>query len=230
MRISANLIICRNEGIYKTLRKFGFPKNKLTVIDTGVDFYKVYNHKILKKYNFDGVFLGRLHFLKGIFDLPKIWFYVTQELPEARLAVIGSGNTKTLKSLNNKIKALGVSKNIKILGPLVDSQMLDILKTAKVFLFTDYEAGFSLATSEAMAAGIPVVAYDLPIFGSIYKKGFIKVPKGNKKLAAKAIIKLLNNKELREALGRQGVEQARELDRKNTEQDFLGIINNEVNS
>lgn len=224
IKFKADLIICRNLDIFKNLKKSGFDVKKLRVIDTGVDFERVYKHKVSQNYDFDGLFLGRLHFLKGVFDLPAIWSYVAAELPLAKLAIIGSGTIKNIKFLKQQIKEKKVEKNIQVLGPLPDNKMLDILKTAKVFLFTDLEAGFSLSTAEAMAAGIPVIAYNLPIFGSIYQKGFIKVPEGDVKQAAVQIIRLLRDGKLRQTLGQQGIDQARLLDRKKTAQDFWKLV------
>jgi len=83
-----------------------------------------------------------------------------------------------------------------------------VLKSSKVFLFTDKEAGFSLATAEAMAAGLPVVAYHSPLFGQVYKKGFITVAQNDQKAFSQAVIRLLNNSKLRKTLSRQALKQA----------------------
>jgi glycosyltransferase involved in cell wall biosynthesis len=224
-RINANIIICRNQGIYQTIKRFGFCPSKLRVIDTGVDFYKVANHKITKKYNYDGLFLGRLQLLKGVFDLPTIWAHVIQELPSARLAIIGSGTSKDISKLKEIIQRAGLKRNIKILGVLPDNDMLDVLKSSKIFLLTDYEAGFSLAAAEAMSAGLPVVAYNLPIFGQTYKKGFITVQREEKQQMAIQIIRLLKNSSLRQSLGKLALSQAKLLDRSRTMTSFLKLIN-----
>jgi len=225
MRLKADIIICRNRRIFSTLEKLGFAKSRLKIINTGVDFNKVNSHKISKYYNFDSLFLGRLHRLKGVFDLPEIWSEVTKAIPNAQLAIVGSNFANNKKLLEKEFKKLKLQKNITIFGTVEDEKMLDILKTSKLFLFCDYEAGFSLAAAELMSAGKPVVAYNLPIFGDIYKKGFITVPKGEKEQMAKTIITLLKNAKRRESLGKSALVQAKKLDISKTIKSFRRIIN-----
>jgi len=226
MRLKADIIICRNRRIFSTLEKLGFAKSRLKIINTGVDFNKVNSHKISKYYNFDSLFLGRLHRLKGVFDLPEIWSEVTKAIPNAQLAIVGSNFANNKKLLEKEFKKLKLQKNITIFGTVEDEKMLDILKTSKLFLFCDYEAGFSLAAAELMSAGKPVVAYNLPIFGDIYKKGFITVPKGEKEQMAKTIITLLKNAKRRESLGKSALVQAKKLDISKTIKSFrpIGLI------
>lgn len=227
MRVNANLIICRNKDVFSSLSKT-FPKSRLKIIDTGVDFYKVYKHKIHKKYYFDAIFIGRLHWQKGVFDLPKIWVQVIAELPDSKLAIIGSSTKQNLSLLKSAIKKTKTEKNIAILGNVTDDEKLDILKSAKIFLFCDYEAGFSLAVAEAMAAKVPVIGYSLPIFGSVYKKGFVKVPIGNTENMARETIKILKNPGLAQKIAEDGIEQARLLDQSKTARDFLKILNDKT--
>lgn len=225
IRISADIIICRNSTIYDQLKQYGFNTLKLRTIATGVDFHKINNHIISRKYNYDGVFIGRLNLLKGILDIPAIWQKVTRQVPNAKLAIIGSTNTKEAQLLQRKLTDYKLNNNVKIMGTVPETELLDILKCSKVFLMTDYEAGFSLATSEAMAAGVPVIAYDLPIFGAIYKKGYISTKAGDTSQMAEGIVKLLKNPPLRKKLSNECLSEAKKLDISKTKQAFGRIVN-----
>lgn len=207
----ADIVFALNENIFQILRQKRFLKAKLKILGTGVDFDKIKKHQIGRNYFFEAVFLGRLHKTKGVFDLPGIWWRVTQSLPKARLAIIGEGTKSILKGLKTQIVKRKLKENVEVLGFLPKEQVFDILKTAKVFLFTDYEAGWGLAIAEAMACGLPVVGYNLPIFGDIFKKGYLAVKLGDKDAFAEKIIFLLKNSRERKKLSNQALSQAQAL-------------------
>ena len=79
-----------------------------------------------------------------------------------------------MEKLKHKIVLAKLSKNIRLIGHLNDRELIfKYLKSSKILLFLDHEAGFGLVAAEAMAAGLPVISYNLPIFGNVYKKGFM---------------------------------------------------------
>jgi len=66
-----------------------------------------------------------------------------------------------------------------------------VLKSSKIFILPSYNESWALVVCEAMACGLPVVAYDLPVFEEVYKKGMILIPIGDIDKFAGAILKLL---------------------------------------
>jgi len=228
IRLNADLIVSVSETTTGTLKQFGFAHGKLATVSNGVDFSKINRVKNTKKYNFDAVFLGRFHPSKGIFDLPEIWQEVIKIKPNANLAIIGSGFPQILKKLKDEIVIRNLENNIEILESLSENQVITVLKGAKMFLFTDHEAGFSLATAEAMATGLPVIAYDLPVFKEIYKKGAINVPLSDKKSFARGVISLLKNQSLRFKLGMHARKQAKVFDWSKSTKQFVNLINEKV--
>jgi glycosyltransferase involved in cell wall biosynthesis len=52
-------------------------------------------------------------------------------------------------------------------GPLDDFGLAAALKNARALLFPSHAEGFGIPLTEALAAGVPVVASDLPVFGEI---------------------------------------------------------------
>lgn len=90
--------------------------------------------------------------------------------------------------------------------------LFDVLKNTKLLLFTDHEAGFGLIVAEAMNAGLPVVAYNLPIFGEVYKQGYVSVPLGNTEKFASEILSFLNDPKRYETLKSLAKRQAEAFD------------------
>jgi glycosyltransferase involved in cell wall biosynthesis len=59
-----------------------------------------------------------------------------------------------------------------------------------------------------MACGLPVVAYDLPVYHEIFKHGLVTVPLKDFKHFSEEVISLLENDERRQLLGDEGRNQA----------------------
>ena len=170
------------------------------------------------------MFLGRLHPTKGIFDLIPIWKEVVSDLPKARLAVIGGGQEYLSDYLQKLIQKEGLSENVFLLGVIPDKKVFSLMKKAKVFLFTDHEAGWGLAVAEAMVCGLTVVGYDNGLLGTVYKAGFRKVPLGNHHRFANETKQLLRERSVRVKLAREAKRQAMKLDWERTSRKFSLIL------
>jgi glycosyltransferase involved in cell wall biosynthesis len=75
-----------------------------------------------------------------------------------------------------------------------------------------------------MACGLPVLAYDLDIFGSVYVKGFATVPIYEKDRFAAKLIGLLEDEQQRLAMGKEAVEQAKSLDWETVTTHFSNLL------
>lgn len=198
----ADKIITLNENSKSELTKHGFKDKKLSVLPAGVNIEKIKKIKSTKLL-YDAVFVGRMHVTKGILDLPLIWKKVRDKKPDSILIIIGEKNKKILQKLNEQISKLKLQKNMRILGKVEDKTLYKYLKSSKVFLFTDKEAGFSMATLEAMASGTPVIGYDIGILGTVFKKGYIKIPDGNIPKFSAAVLNIITNAKLRAKLSQE---------------------------
>lgn len=86
---------------------------------------------------------------------------VIKEYPEATLKIYGDGILKG--NLQAEITQLGLSNKAFLMGNTND--VMDVLKTADLFvLSSDYE-GMPNALMEAMAVGIPCISTDCPCGG-----------------------------------------------------------------
>jgi glycosyltransferase involved in cell wall biosynthesis len=226
IKAKANLILVLNRDLQKELESLGFSLRKMVVLGGGVDFNAINSFQSQRTRNYDGVFLGRLHPSKGVFDLVPIWKEVTKILPKAHLAVIGFGHKEIVEELKNKIRETGLADNITLRGFLPQGMVLSILKRSKVFLFTDHEAGFGLAVAEAMAAGLPVVGWDIGILGNVFKNGFLKAALDDHRTFASHILTLLTNKDMRLKLSKMAQKEASYMDWTKTSKKFERILKN----
>jgi glycosyltransferase involved in cell wall biosynthesis len=55
-----------------------------------------------------------------------------------------------------------------VLGPVPHDELPVLVAAAEVFAFPSTEEGFGLAAMEALAAGVPLVTSDLPVFREVF--------------------------------------------------------------
>ena len=207
-----DLIIVVNPLTKKMLSGMGFNVSKIRVNPNGIDIDYFRNVEPDKKIRYDGIFLARLHPSKGIFDLIKIWKLVCKKIPNIKLAVIGGGNKKIIEELERQIITAGLADNIDVLGYLENDKAFGIVKSSKVFISPSHEEGFGIAILEAMACGLPVVAWDLPVYREVFPKGIIRVPENDISRFASVIIELLEDENKRKLLVEDAKNQAKEYD------------------
>jgi glycosyltransferase involved in cell wall biosynthesis len=104
------------------------------------------------------VYTGRLDRAKGLTDLVAAWEELAAQRPQARLWLAGEGPYH--EDLEGQIEARGLSGRVVLAG--VFDSVDELLAAADVFVLPSQEEGMSLALLEAMAAGVPVVASDIP--------------------------------------------------------------------
>ena len=143
--------------------------------------------------------VGRLHPDKGQGDLLEAFAQLKND--EWRLVFLGDGPSKG--ELIKKRKELNLVERVSFLGTVaeVDSWYY----SSSIFAFTSYNEGFPNALSEAMHASLACVSYDCvsgPKEMIDHQVTGLLVPVGDIDSMAKALDRLIENKDLCEELGR----------------------------
>ena len=181
----ADKIIVPSEYLKKIVGTWGAGNNKIIVV------YNAFKNESIsaaegvsaagKSYI---VSAGRLVPWKG-FD---VLIEIIKELPEEiKLKIIGSGPDR--KKLEFKIKNLGLSERIDLVGQLPHQEFLQCLAGAEIFVLNTAYEGLSHVILEAMACGIPVITTDIGGNPEVIKSGYngILVEYNNKEQFKKAI-------------------------------------------
>lgn len=197
------ILVLNSEDKINLIKERGLDRLKINVVNGGIDYKHIESLKVDQKI-YDGVFLGRFHAQKGIFDLIKIWKLVSNKQPNAKLCIIGGGDVSLMEQAQALIQENNLSNNIKLAGPKFNDERFLFLKSSRIFLCPSYYESFAIVIAEAMACGLPVVAYDLPIYKDIYNKNILTIPLGDIDQFADAIIKFLENEKLRLSFGLEG--------------------------
>ncbi len=209
-----------------TLLARGVDPHAVTVVTMGVDdreFERVTVGPETPKY--DGIFLGRLHPQKGLFDLVKIWRAVCDARPEAKLGIIGGGSDWWFSKLREAIEENGLSGNVDLLGFKQGAEKIALLKNAGCFCMPSHYESFGQVAVEAMACGLPVVAYELDIYKEIFDGGMVTLAQGDFGGFALQVLKVLGDAGYRGALAEQARKVSARFDWEAIARQELALIN-----
>ena len=160
----------------------------------GVNYKKILKtgKSIIKK-QYDAIFMKRFQAVKGIYDLIEIWKKIVKKNKKARLLLIGDGPAENdIKKIINQAK---LNKNIKFAGVVYDfARKIKLLKQSKIFVLPSYEENWAIVIGEAMAAGLPVIVYDLPELRKVWGKNINYIKLKNTNDFADKIFQILNDK------------------------------------
>ncbi|MEO3406175.1 glycosyltransferase family 4 protein [Mucilaginibacter sp. CAU 1740] len=153
------------------------------------------------------VFTGSLMQKKGIYQLAKAWNIVNQNIPDARLFVLGKGPQKKVEAyLNEAAKSSVIFK-----GHVAADELYADLSGAAVAVFPSYSEAFALAPLEAMACGTAVINSNRTSGPELIDDGVngLLIDPDNVNGLADAILSLLKDPELCLKLGRAGNEKVK---------------------
>ncbi|MCL5884786.1 MAG: glycosyltransferase family 4 protein [Deltaproteobacteria bacterium] len=144
---------------------------------------------------------------KNVEGVIRAFMLLVDDFPELRLVVAG-GRYTTLDMVDRwKADPRLAGRLIEISSPS-DGEILRLLSRAKAFVFPSFAEGFGLPPLEAMAAGVPVVCSDIPVFREVYGEAVLYVDPNRPESIAAALRALLVDPSLSADLRAGGKKQA----------------------
>jgi len=110
--------------------------------------------------------VGRIDEGKGTSELLSAWEGIISDHPTARLEIAGEGSLRS--SMVSEASRRGLSQHVQFRGFLDDGDIAKLQDRSRFFITLSRTEGFGMATAEALAAGLPVVAWDIPPFEEVY--------------------------------------------------------------
>lgn len=158
------------------------------------------------------LFVGRFNEpRKGLKYLLRALPLVQQQFPDARLVVVGRGDPEKLAGLMERYDVRGVD----FVGQASAADLPRYYASCDVFCAPSTSGeSFGIVLLEAMAAGAPVVAGDIPGYRSVIRHGvdgLLATPKNPQALAL-ALVRMLADGDLRRSLTVAGRETAQRYD------------------
>jgi len=144
------------------VRNYSVDKTKISVVPCGVDIEYILELSELKSirsslvHEYDFITIGRLVEIKRHSDfIDALGILKRKHGWNGKAAIIGAGPLRD--ELIMKAASLGIKENVDFLGFVSEEQKAKLLASSKIFVLTSEREGFSIATLEAMALGLPVV-------------------------------------------------------------------------
>lgn len=189
-------------------------KGPKTVIPNGINLNE-FNPKIpkLKKFSNEKInilFLGRLEERKGLIYLLRAFKILEKKFSNLRLIVVGEG---PLKDDCQKWVKKNRLREVIFEGEKRGEIIPRYYRTSDIFVSPAiYGESFGIVLIEAMASGIPVVAFANRGYKGVLENGkgkkFLVKPKDYKTLAKKLEV-LIKNPKLRKEFGEWGIKEAK---------------------
>jgi glycosyltransferase involved in cell wall biosynthesis len=114
-------------------------------------------------------------------------------LPDAELVLVGDGDSRP--EMQQFASELGIKERVHFLGRRPDVPQL--LKLADLYVHASNYEGFGIAAVEAMSAGLPVVASEVPGLKEVVEGAGRLVPPNNEEALANAVDEILGSKQIR---------------------------------
>lgn len=184
---------------------YGFTADEITVIPVGIDPTKF--APLTSPRDPDLVFfVGRLEPRKGLPFLLGAFQVLAEANQKARLVISGTGWLE--KELKSQAKASAHGARIEFLGRVEDQELLEWYQRAAIVVIPSVFEGLGICVLEALAAGAPVVATEVPGIVDIIsnRENGLLVPYGDQSQLAVTLDTLLTDQSLRSRLSQAGPE------------------------
>jgi glycosyltransferase involved in cell wall biosynthesis len=108
------------------------------------------------------------------------------------LLVVGGGLSRYEEELKRELKRAQLEEAIVLAGVVPQLALFKLLKACQIFISPSYEEGWGIALLEALASGLPAVAYDLPAYKP-FGLAVRRVKVGDWRALAVELVKLLQD-------------------------------------
>jgi glycosyltransferase involved in cell wall biosynthesis len=198
-----------------------FPKEKINFIPNGIEILTYSDSdRVQKRSEFrqfhdisdDEILIGtvgQLTSLKGQRDLILAAAEVLPKVPLAKFVIVGRDNSRDRsfrRELRRLAKVMGLEGKVLWLDWADD--LPSMLAALDIYVSPSHSESFGIATLEAMAAGLPVVATKTDGSRELLSDAELLVPFGDPVRLSDRIVELASSKDLRDSLGTQLRERA----------------------
>jgi glycosyltransferase involved in cell wall biosynthesis len=151
------------------------------------------------------LFLGRLHFKKGLDLLIPAFDAVRRQQPNAQLVIAGPENDDYGQKLRDWVAERELTSAVHFVGTLQGADVVQAYVDADVFALPSYTENFGMTVAEAMACALPVVISDqVNIHAEISSAGAGLVTRCDIEEIADALQALLRDAGRRRVIGQAG--------------------------
>ncbi|HWW53727.1 MAG TPA: glycosyltransferase family 4 protein [Acidimicrobiales bacterium] len=209
----ANRVLCVSRELSAWAHRVGAPEERTEVLHHGVDT-AFFSPSGTRRRSAGGplrlVSVARLNWIKGHDYAVQAVALLRDRGVDVRFTIAGQ-DEGALEPVEYAISQLRLD-DVHVRGQLSAEDVRGVLAGSDVFVLASVSEGICMAAVEAMAMGLPVVTTDVGGMRELIDDGVhgFVVPPRQPEALADAIAKLAADPELRAAMGRAGMERARE--------------------
>ena len=209
----ASKVIALTKTEAEQYKMMGVDEAKIEIIPNGIDLSKY--DDLPEMGNFRGnysitddekviLYLGRIHKIKGVDLLVEAFADLVKELDGVKLVIAGpdDGFLPTLKA---QIENLNIDNRVVFTGPLYGNDKLEAYVDADVYVLPSVYEIFGVTPLEACACGTPVIVTDRCGIADIIDGNVGRVVEYNKDQLRNAVFEMLEDDELRDRFGEEGM-------------------------
>lgn len=150
------------------------------------------------------IYVGRVRMEKGLAELISALAQPQLKGRSWTLTVVGAGETRALQEM---IADCGLSSRVRFTGWLEPAAVQTELAGADVFVLPSHYEGMPLSILEALASGLAVIATAVGALPEVldHDQTALLVPPRDERALAQAIIRLVDEPDLRSRLGAAGL-------------------------
>lgn len=168
--------------------------------------------------------VGRLEYQKGFDLLIEAWSQINEFYPDWKITIYGNGTEHQL--LSDLIISKNLTESVTIKVPV--NKIIDKYLESSIFILSSRYEGFGMVIIEAMACGLPVISYDCPEGPSEIINdgvdGFL-VPLNDINELSKKISILIEDQNLRKAMGKRAKQNVRRYSKDNIMEEWRKLFN-----
>jgi glycosyltransferase involved in cell wall biosynthesis len=203
---NSNLILAESKDLENKINQFSTRPLNVQTFYKGIDISNFQNllskNDLLKKLNLDQgkkyiLFIGRLVYGKGIYELAQVFHNVACNYPDLELILIGEEIEKG--KLQRIFMEDGLLNRVHFKGIVSHKEVAYYMKLSDLLVFPSWSEGLPNVIMEAMAIGLPVVATDTGGISEILGNGVtgLSVPVKNVEKLTEAVTRMINDGDLR---------------------------------
>jgi glycosyltransferase involved in cell wall biosynthesis len=208
-------IVAISQAVTDSLINEGVPPKQICIISNGIvveEFERASGAAVRMELGVGNRpmvgMVARLVAEKAPQDFVRAAAIIREHRPDTMFVLVGAGPLEA--DLRGQLQELGLTPQFNLLGYRRD--MPTVQAAIDIAVLTSHHEGQGLVLLEAMAAGKPVVATSVGGIPEVVQPEHtgLLVPPGDPAALAKAVLRLLNNTEQAQAMGRAGQKLVRE--------------------
>ena len=198
-------VIAVSHALARAIAADGVPRSRIRVIAPGVTRSQVARRPGRE---LRGLCVANWTKEKGIRTL----LAAIEWLPDVGLDLVGDTPDRSYaRGVHADLRRAAFRRRVRVHGVKRGAALAGLYARATFFALPSIRESYGMAVSEALAAGLPVIACDIPATREVAGGAAVLVPRGKVDPLADAIDRVAHDEQLRERLSRRARERAKRL-------------------